>query len=73
MAESQVMSVPAYRVEAKAGSCDGSPLVVVAWKPEPQELAEIAAGRPIYLTMMCGGGLPPHFLSTDFQRAINPA
>lgn len=69
--EAQVQTIPAYRSEAKAGSCDGTSLVVVAWKPNEIELARIVAGEPIFLT--CLGGLPAHFLSTRFEEAINPA
>jgi hypothetical protein len=69
--ESQCTTIPAFVGEIKTGSCDGCQITVVAWLPTPQELAELNIGKPIYLSVI--GGLPPHFLSTDFQQAINPA
>jgi hypothetical protein len=65
------MSVDAFASEALGGSVDGTPFVVVAWMPEPYELARLNDGHPIFLT--CMGGLPPHFLSTTFEQATNPA
>lgn len=69
--ESQVAAIPAFLGETRTGSCDGERMVVVAWKPDDRELAAIAAGAPIFLT--CLGGLPPHFLTTNFAEATNPA
>jgi hypothetical protein len=69
--EAQVAAIPAYLGETRTGSCDGERCVVVAWKPDERELAAIAAGAPIFLT--CLGGLPPHFLTTNFTEATNPA
>lgn len=69
--ESQVQTIHAYRGVIERGSMEGACIVVVAWKPTPQEIERIAAGAPIFLS--CLGGLPPHFLSTDFQSAISPA
>lgn len=71
MEESQVMRVSAYRGEAEQGSVDGLELIVVAWRPDDEELERIKNGSPIFLT--CMGGLLPHFLSTRFEEAINPA
>ena len=71
MTESQVATIPAFVGETRVGSCDGSPCVVVAWKPDARELAALNEGAPIFLTVL--GGLPPHFLSTNFQEATNPA
>lgn len=71
LAESQCLTIPAYQGIVTGGSVDGSPIVVVAWKPSPQELADLVAGKPIFLS--CIGGLPPHFLSTDFHSATHPA
>lgn len=67
LTESQVKSIPAYLGEAQ-GSLDGLQLAVVAWEPTPEELETIKNGGLIYLT--CIGGLPPHFLSTNFAHAI---
>lgn len=71
LSESQVATVKAYVGQIKSGSCDGFKIVVVAWRPSAEELADIASGAPIFLS--CIGGLPPHFLSTNFETAINPA
>ena len=71
MSEAQVQTIYAYKDEAKKGSCDGSQMVVVAWKPDAHEIERINAGCPIFLTVL--GGLPPHFITTDFRKAVNPA
>lgn len=69
--ESQCMTIHAYRGQVISGSVDGAMIVVVAWKPNTFELAELVAGKPIFLS--CIGGLPPHFLTTDFEAAIRPS
>jgi hypothetical protein len=69
--ESQCKTVHAYTGLAGGGSMDGSSLVVTAWKPEPHELEDLNAGKPIFLTFV-GGGLPPHMATTDFKLAISP-
>lgn len=69
--ESQCMTIPAFVGSVTGGSCDGSSMVVVAWKPTEEELAELNAGNPIFVSML--GGLPPHFLTTSFALAKNPA
>jgi hypothetical protein len=71
MAESQVMTISAYIGESKQGSVDGSRLAVTAWKPSAEEITDIINGNPVFLT--CMGGLPPHFITTRFEQAINPA
>ncbi len=71
MAESQVMTIHAFAGVVADGSIDGSPIVVTAWQPTPEEIALIQAGAPIFLTFM--GGLPPHFPSLNFQEATHPA
>lgn len=68
--ESQVSRIPAWQGTAQGGSCDGQPIIVVAWAPSEAELERIAAGCPIFLTMF--GGLSPHMLSTDFHSATHP-
>lgn len=37
---------------------DGTPAMMTAWAPTPDELARIAAGAPIYLTLL-GSAHPP--------------
>ena len=72
MAESQVMTIHAYRGVVARGSVEGSAIVVTAWRPTPEELAVLNAGHPLYLSFL-GGGLPPHFPTVNFQQAIAPA
>ena len=69
MTESQVMSIPAYRGKTVGGSCDGAPLVIVAWQPDEREIEDIKNGKPIFLC--CLGGLPPHCLGTHFDSLIH--
>lgn len=71
LAESQVATIAAYCGPIPGGSLDGERMVVVAWKPDAAELAALNAGAPVFLTTL--GGLPPHFLTTDFANATNPA
>ena len=71
LAESQCLTIPAYMGRVQGGSVDGSTIVVVAWLPTAEELKQLNAGAPIYLS--CMGGLPPHFISTDFDLATHPA
>lgn len=40
-------------------------------QPTEDEIRQIVLGAPIFLT--CLGGLPPHFITTNFQQATNPA
>ena len=67
---SQVRPIAAYHGRAEGGSLDGVEIVVTAWRPSPDEVAEIMAGQPIYLTFI--GALPPHTVSTDFETATHP-
>lgn len=71
LAESQCHSIPAYLGQVKGGSVDGSTIVIVAWQPSDEQRYAIAQGGPIFLSMI--GGLAPHFLSTNFAEANNPA
>jgi len=41
---------------------DGVPQMVSSWQPTPAEAAAIAAGAPIYLTVL-GQGHPPVMLT----------
>lgn len=69
--ESQVMTIPAYLGAIERGSMEGAPIVVVAWRPHQADLERLAAGQPIFLSVV--GGLPPHFLTTSFEEATHPA
>jgi len=69
--ESQVQTVAAYVGQIERGSVEGMSVVVVAWQPTPAELEVLNAGGAIFLSVI--GGLPPHFLTTDFQSATHPA
>ena len=40
---------------------DGTPAMATAWQPTPEEVARIAAGAPIYLTLL-GSAHPPVLL-----------
>jgi hypothetical protein len=71
MEESQVATVHAYIGEIKRGNLDGCMFVVTAWTPSEEELKELNAGSPVFLT--CVGGLPPHFITTNFQNASSIA
>lgn len=71
MTEDQVRTVHCWQGYAGRGSCDGSLMVVTAWQPRPEELAALNAGSPVFLTVL--GGLPPHFITTNFAEATNPA
>ncbi len=69
--ESQCGTIRAFLGKAHGGSMDGCDIVVTAWQPSAEDIAAIQRGEPIFLT--CIGGLPPHFLSTDFRTATHPA
>lgn len=71
LTEQQVQRLPAFQGTVEGGSMDGSTIVVVAWKPAAEELEVLNQGGVIYLS--CIGGLPPHYLCTGFQEAINVA
>jgi hypothetical protein len=69
MTKDQVRVIAAHRSEIKGGSLDGQELIVTAWKPTPAELADLNAGGLLYFCSI--GGLPPHYLTTEFEEAIN--
>lgn len=69
--ESQCATIHAFQTVVSCGSCEGAALVVTAWKPTPDELAQLNAGNPVFLSVL--GGLPPHFLTTNLAEACNPA
>ena len=52
MAESQVMTLPAYRGQVVGGSVDGCVNVVVAWLPSITDLEKLLAGEPVYISML---------------------
>lgn len=65
---SQCQSIPAFLGTIGAGNLDGAKTVIVAWKPLPEELAQLNAGGLVYLG--CIGGLPPHYLCTKFPGTV---
>lgn len=69
--ESQCATIRAFVTTVSRGSCEGARLVVTAWKPTPDELAQLNAGNPVFLS--CLGGPPPHVLTTSFEAATNIA
>lgn len=69
--ESQCSRLHAYVGQVRGGCVDGKEIVVVAWQPSPQEILQIAAGQPIFLSFI--GGLPPHFPAMSFHEATHPA
>jgi len=68
LTEQQVNTVHAFTGVVDGGSLDGMPMVVVAWKPDEQDLEILKRGGAIYLAVM--GGLPPHVLTTEFPTRI---
>ena len=68
MTVEQVVPVHAFVGEVQGGSCDGVPMVVVAWRPDPEDLAALNNGALVYLAVL--GGLPPHVVSTSFPTRI---
>lgn len=71
LSETQVLTIAAYSAQLHRGSLDGSDVCVLAWVPTPEELEDIKAGKPIYVSMI--GGVLPHYVCTNFQQAINCA
>jgi len=71
MDANQCQSIRAYVGPIEGGTCDGAKLVVTAWRPNARELAELVAGKPLFLSFV--GGLPPHFATVSFDEAIRPA
>jgi len=61
--ESQCASIPACAYQMVGGPLDGVEMVVVAWKPDAEDLKQLNEGSPVFLSII--GGLPPHFLSTS--------
>ena len=69
--ESQCRTIHGFIGEVSQGSVEGSALVVTAWQPTPEELAELNAGGAVFLSFL--GGLPPHLATTSFQAATTIA
>lgn len=67
----QVTPIRAYRGQAAGGSVDGVDIVVVAWQPSDDDLVILKQGGVVYLSVI--GGLPAHFLTTDFHAATHPS
>ena len=67
----QCRAIRAYKGKTSGGSMDGCEVVVTAWQPTERELIDLQMGRPVFLSFV--GGLPPHFVTTDFEQAIRPA
>ena len=70
--ESQCRSIPGYMGPIQGGSCDGLDQVVVAYRLTEDEIARLAQGGLLFLTMI-GGSLPPHYPSLSFEEATRPA
>lgn len=54
-----ICSVSARRFQYQ----DGSIAISTLWEPTPEEIADIVAGRPVYLTILARS-MPPAKLST---------
>jgi hypothetical protein len=66
--ETQVAPIEAFLETVPSGNnLEGASMVVVAWKPSPEEIQDLIDGGQIYLS--CLGGLPAHFLTTKFKEA----
>ncbi len=62
--ESQCVPINAGIGTAQGGNMDGINVIVVAWLPSEEDRKKIVEGGLIFLG--CIGGLPPHFLATEF-------
>lgn len=69
--ESQCRTIPAFVGESSGGSCDGIPIVVVAYHVDESQLSIMRKSGLIYFTMV--GGLAPHYPSLSFHDATHPA
>lgn len=66
--ESQVFTIPAYVGEVPGpNAVEGTPFVVVAWKPTEEDIELIRQGSLVYISQL--GGLSPHFLTTKIEEA----
>lgn len=67
--ESQCGKIKAYKVIIDGGNLDGSPCVIVAWKPSEKEIENIKNGSLVYVGMI--GGLVPHTVQTSIKDMGN--
>jgi hypothetical protein len=72
LTDAQCGIIYAHEAAVERGSVEGAHMVITAWKPDARELEALNAGAPVYMSML-GRGLAPHFLSTSFDVASNPA
>jgi hypothetical protein len=70
LSDIQCSTIPAYIGVAHGGTMDGAAIVVTAWQPTAEELADLNAGKPVLLTFI--GGLLPHMATTAFTSATSP-
>lgn len=64
---SAVGNIPGWSGRVERGPLEGAPLVICAWVPSAQELEELNAGNPVFISFI--GGLSPHCLTTSFAQA----
>lgn len=48
-------------------------VIITCWKPTDAERVQIAAGEPVFLTLLTDG-LPPHYIGTKdpFEEPLEP-
>lgn len=73
LTDEQVAPLPAYvgSVLSPNSSMDGVSIIVTAWQPTPEELGELLAGNPIFITVI-GTALQPLMVTSNFQSATHP-
>jgi hypothetical protein len=64
--DSQVAPIRARVGRIHGGPLDGAEQVLVAWKPDAEDLARLQAGEPLYVSFL--GGLPPHMVFTGLEN-----
>jgi hypothetical protein len=57
------------RCEIKDGPNNGTHIIVMAWRPDPDELEAIKNGAPIYVTFF--HAMPPHTVQTSLHHATH--
>ena len=73
MTKEQVAPIRGFVGQFTGGCVDGAPIFVSCWQPTPAEIEEIKTGKPIFISFMHLGGLPPHYPSLSFEEATHPA
>lgn len=58
--------IAAFKQTIPRGPWEGAELVVVAWKPDAEDVKRLLEGGVVYVA--CIGGLPHHFLKTKFEE-----